>query len=169
MTKPKRSEIEELLLQRAKAVGEVEKIKTELDEAAAPLKEQFEKDFAPLQDAAAAKAAPHQAKVETLDREIETRLMAGIEEKTGVISLPQVLVTHKKVSTIAEVLKVPGDRQIDVSKFFNHVPPSQRGPAFLECLKVQMGKTDKFLGKSVADRLAITPFTFKVHIGEVKE
>jgi hypothetical protein len=167
MSKPKRSEVEELLMKRAKAAAEIRNIKAALDADAAPLKEAFEKKFGPLQDAAAAKAAPFQETVDALDREIETRLMAGVELNNGLISLPQVLVEHKKVSTLAEVLKVPGPREIDVLKFFDFVPPSQRGRVFYECLKVQMGKTDKLLGKEAADKLAKTPFKYEVKIGEV--
>jgi hypothetical protein len=167
MTKPKRSEIEELLKARAKQVACLRKIDAELNEKAAPLKAEFEKKFAPLQEAAAAKSVPVQEKIDSINAEIARKLMTGIDEESGLISLPQVQGDGNGVSTLAEVLKVEGNREINIYSFFDCVPPSRRGPEFMNCLKVGIAPAEKFLGKTAVDRIARKPITYSVRIADV--
>lgn len=135
-----------------------------------PFKETFEKKCKPFIEEANQKLQPLNERLALLSAEIEKEFRKGIDEDAGSIALAQVLVGKSNLSAIAEILKEDGDRVIDAQKFFDSVKAVDRTAGFWGCLKVQIGKAEKFLGDKI-NELAKKPkvFRFKISIPELEQ
>lgn len=192
MPKPSKKTIEPLLTELAELKLKALAIEMKRDNALASHKEAFEKKAAPIDADAKGKLEPINARLKVLIADIETQLLAGVDEKTEKIALAQVQVdietnrvlaveiarTNKGagktlrtsendkplVTATAEVVAKEGAREIDAKKFFEFVEASKRDAGFWNCLTVKIAESVKFLGAAI-DKLATKPKKWSVSIG----
>ncbi len=172
MAKPSKAAIElsltEWLTQKVKAM----RIQSRCTADIQPFKDTFEKKCKPFLEDANEKLKPINERLALLSAEIEKELRKGVDEDAGTVVLSQVLVGLSKanLSAIAEITKEEGDRIIDAQKFFDSVKAIDRDAGFWDCLKVQIGKAEKFLGDKI-NKLAKKPivYKFKISIPELEQ
>lgn len=170
MPKPSKTAIELSLTEWLSLKIKAMKIATECATNTEPFKQTFEKKCKPFVEIANQKLQPINERLALLSAEIEKEFRKGVDEDAGSIALAQVLVGKGNLSAIAEILKEDGDRVIDAQKFFDAVKAMERTPGFWACLKVQIGKAEKFLGDKI-NELAKKPkvFRFKISIPEFEQ
>lgn len=170
MPKPSKTAIELSLTEWLRLKMKAMKIGTKLAADIQPFKEAFERKSKSFIEQANTELRPINERMALLVAEIEKEMRKGVDEDAGTIALAQVLVGKGNLSAIAEILKEDGDRVIDAHKFFDAVKPVDRSAGFWECLKVQIGKAEKFLGSRI-DELAKKPavFKFKVSLPELDQ
>lgn len=164
--RPNKAAIETALDEWTRLTVKALRITVQRDADLKPLRERFDKQCAPILNEATAKLQPLSERRTQLAAEIEKQLKLGIDVDKETVALPQVTVDAQVNSTrsvvgIAEVQIGDGDRTIAPEKFFDQTPAAKRDNKFWECLKVQIGKAEKYLGNAI-DALAKKPKTFKV-------
>jgi hypothetical protein len=101
------------------------------------------------EEACAAKTAKSRARMAELELQIQNTMKRGISDDGQTIRVQSV----ESTAAIAEV-KDEGRREIKPQEFFETVAPRERTEQFWNCLKVVIGKTEKFLPKALMDTLA---------------
>jgi hypothetical protein len=170
MPKPSKIAIELSLTEWLSLKMKAMKISAQCAADTQPFKETFEKKCKPFVEEANQKLQPINERLALLSSEIEKEFRKGVDEDAGSVALAQVLIGKGNLSAIAEILKEDGDRVIDAQKFFEVVKQVDRTPSFWACLKVQIGKAEKFLGDKI-NELAKKPkvFRFKISIPELEQ
>jgi len=119
----------------------------------------YERKAQPINEDADRKLDPILEQMQTLEKEIETAMLAGIKAD-GSVPIAQ-LETPKAIAQV----HTSGKREIDAAAFFRATSPRLRITAgFYECLTVQIGKAEKFLEARTMARLAIKKLTHTVGI-----
>ena len=113
------------------------------DQQLATLRTRFEQRCAPILASAAEELAPIQSEITTLEEQITAAMKAGILQNGDV------KINRVSIATAVVEVVTTSEREIDTRKFFDAVPPSERGDAFWSCLKTYVGKAEKFLGERV--------------------
>lgn len=132
----------------AKQEKQVAKFRAEFERATTPILEKYNERLAPVNQRIAA-----------LTKEVEAAMLNNLDA-TGKPRLAKVT----SESLQAEILQSAARREVDAEKFFNEVPVLQRhGAQFWNCLSVQIGKAEKFLGEKIND-IASVKESFKVVI-----
>jgi hypothetical protein len=157
--KPNRKAIEESLAAWEKNAAKARKIEAQRDADLAPLTAAYEKKCAAIHEAANEALRPLQARMGQFGAEISRQMNLGIDVDARTVALSQVV----SGKAVAEVQTKEGNREIGPVKFFDHTPAAQRDARFWECVKIQIGKAEKFLGKTI-DALATRPWTASVVI-----
>lgn len=117
----------------------------------------YERKAQPINEDADRKLEPILEQMRTLEKEIETAMLAAIKAD-GSIPIAQ-LETPKAIAQV----HTTGKREIDAAAFFRATSPRARTTAgFFDCLTVQIGKAEKFLDARTMARLAIKRLTHTV-------
>jgi len=113
------------------------------DEATAPINSKFDKQLSPVREQSA-----------QLEAQINEAVKYHFERDR----------TSGFYANEAEAVVITTSvREIDARVFYNNTPEDERSSAFWSCLKVQIGKAEKFLGDAI-NRLAEQKTTYKVSI-----
>jgi hypothetical protein len=124
--------------------AERERIEAERDQTIEPIRARFERQIAPAVARAEEQLTPLRDELSKLEKEITEAMKANIVG--GEVRLPRVSTSV----AVAEVV-TRSEREIDAREFFESVPVAKRGDAFYSCLKIQIGKAEKFLGERITD------------------
>lgn len=157
MAKSSKKQIAALLEEAHSLVNRIRSIEAERDEQIAPYKAKYERAIKGVMDDAIKQTQPLNTRLSEIQGLIETSLRSGIGED-GSISIAQVV-----SDSGAEVLvTTQQQREIEPSAFFEAVAPNERGPKFYECLKVLIGKAEKFLPEARLQAIATVKRNFAV-------
>lgn len=137
--------IAKALRQWKKLRDERGRIEARRDQQLAEIRTRFEQRCAPIHNAAAEELAPVQSQIAALEEQITAAMMAGILQNGDV------RITRVPIATAVVEVVTTCEREIDTRKFFEAVPPSERGDAFWSCLKTYVGKAERLLGSRVND------------------
>lgn len=167
-SRPNKAAISAALEEWARLTAKVAKIESDRDAQLSPITTRYENQCAPIRNAATEKLNPLIERRAQLAAEINKQLELGIDREKSIVLLPQVSVeaqlsARKTVVAVAEVQVGEGNREIDPQKLFDQVPPAKRDAGFWQCLKVQIGKAEKYLGAAI-DTLAKKPKTYNIKI-----
>lgn len=157
MGRSNKNTVKQLLDEWAKLSAKARRIETERDRKLQPLREEYEKATEPITNEAAQKLQPLREQINEIETEI-TRLMKAMTGPDGEIPVSQV----STEGALAEIT-ASHQREIEPEMFFQETPPAKRNPAFWSCVKIQIGKAEKFLGSRI-DELAEIKRNFKVSI-----
>jgi len=138
MNKPKKTEIAAKLEEWARNERKRLRIEADRDLALEPHVTALQKKLAPINEDAEEKLAPVLATKARLEKEITDAMQRGISVD-GEVALPQV-VTER---AIVEV-KTTTQRDMDAKAFFDAVKAGHRTSEFFGCLKVLIGKVEKY-------------------------
>ena len=122
-----------------------------------PLIREHNAKIAPIVETYDAKLTPLRSQSTDLEKEIDALLKANVDGEGDPV--PVHIATEMAG---AELTKTEGARVVSVLKFFDSV--KTRTAAFWECLKVEVGKADKLLGKDKVDQISEKSTSFKVKI-----
>ncbi len=112
--------------------------------------QQLAKKVKAEEDACAAKTKKDRDRMAALELQIQLTMSKGFAPNQSSV----VVQTVETESAIAEV-KDEGCRQIDPEEFFKAIPAKDRKHPFWGCLKVGIGKAEKYLPKALMEKLAI--------------
>ncbi len=101
------------------------------------------------EEACDAKTKKDRDRMATLELEIQQTMKRGIAPDGKKIAVQ----TIESEAAIAEV-KDEGCREIKPEEFLDAVPARDRTEQFWDCLKVAIGKTEKYLPKALMEKLA---------------
>ena len=166
--KPNKTEITEKLAEWATLEKKRLTIEAKRDKELDPHVTRFERATAEINAKAQLKLESVNKELQALATDIETALLAGVDEKTGVIALAQVSLEGGKA--LAEVKAKEGARVVQPQAFFDHTPPAKRTDGFWNSVKIAIAPAEKFLGELVLNGMAKRPKTYKVELklGEQK-
>lgn len=133
-----------------------EKIEDERTVQLETLLDTYDRKAQPINEDADRKLDPILEEMRTLEKEIETDMLAAIKAD-GSVPIAQ-LETAKAIAQV----HTTGKREIDAAAFFRATSPRVRTAAFFDCLTVQIGKAEKFLDARTMARLAIKKLTHTV-------
>ncbi len=160
--KPKKSEIAERLSEWARLQNKRLRIEAKRDTDLDPHVTRFERATASINARAKLQLDELNPQIEAVAKEIETAMLAGVDQKTGLIALPQVSLEGGKA--IAEVKKKEGARVIDPEKFFVQTPAAKRTKEFWAAVTIGIAKAKEFFGEVALNRIAEKPTTYKVEL-----
>jgi hypothetical protein len=162
MTKPNKSEISDKLKRWAKLQRKRLAIEAKRDQDLDPHVTRFEKATAAINANAKLQIDDLTPQIDSLAKDIETALLAGVDEKTGVIALAQVSLEGGKA--LAEVKSKEGARVVDPETFFKTTAPAKRTNVFWSAVKIAIAPAEAFLGKIKLNEIAEKPTTYKVEL-----
>ncbi len=154
VTKP---QIASLLADWASLRARQQRIEAAREKQIAEHRTAFEQACAPAHSEANRKLTPIQEQLNEIENQITTAMKASIDA-AGKIGIPYVTVDN----ATAEVVSA-AQREIKPEIFFEETPPEKRTAVFWECVKIQIGKAEKFLGSRI-DELAALKRTYNVKI-----
>lgn len=160
--KPNKTEITERLSEWARLERKRLRIEATRDEELDPHVAEFQKNTESINSTAKLQLDEVARQLATVSKEIERALLAGVNEKTGVIALPQVALAGGKA--LAEVKKKEGARVIDAERFFARTPPAKRTTAFWAAVTIGVAKAKDFFGEVVLNAMADKPTSYKVEL-----
>lgn len=129
------------------------------EKAIAKYRAEFEKATTPILEKYNEKLAPVNQRIAALNKEVEAQMLMNADADGN----PKLKVVSSAALT-AEVVQSAARREVSAEVFFDAVPALKRhGESFWQCLSVQIGKAEKFLGASI-NEIANVKNSFKVVI-----
>jgi len=151
-----------LLKQWSKLRGRAERINSEREQKLKPIIARFEDKCAPINVAAEEKLSPIKREMTQLEKKIEDVFLNLVRDGESFA-----FTRIDTATAVAEVI-TQTQREIDLKKFFESVPPSKRNAAFYACLKTLIGKAVALLGEKRVNELTHAKRNYQVTITEVK-